>query len=115
MSKNHDINPQQGDASFYTVEVSVRITKKPTATMRIYRGGTAVQHEYLTEGFLVGPGGSDHYPVRFVHNRTLPDARSLRPGDLIRVTQGRIRKHPGRKQAELHVKRFHRIQALPPV
>jgi len=115
MDRNRDSSEPQEDQSFYTLQVSVRITKKPTSVMRFYRGGTARQAEVLTEGIVLGVGGSDHCTVRFIHDRTLCDAQALRRGDLIRVTHGRFRKYPGRKEAELHVKRFHRIQGLPPV
>jgi predicted metallopeptidase len=116
MSKKDPFKQQPNEESiFYTTRVTVRITEKPRATARLYRGNTHIQQEVLTTGLVLHEKGGDLYPIRFVHNRVVASALQIRPGDIIEVTQGRFKESLGRREMELHVKRFHRPSDAPPV
>jgi len=64
------------------------------------------REEVVTEGFIHGADSSALYTIRFVHPRTIVEARKLRPGQYITVLQGRF--HPRHKRAgmEFIVKDF---------
>ena len=116
MSKKDPFKQQPNEESiFYTTRVTVRITEKPRATARLYRGNTHIQQEVLTTGLVLHEKGGDLYPVRFVHNRVVASALQLRSGDIIEVTQGRFKETIGQRKMELHVKRFNRPSDAPPV
>ncbi len=70
--------------------------------------GRFSQVEVIVTSILLGPDGGDLYPVRFVHNRTLDGAKTLKLGELIHIERGRFNKKHGRSEVELHVKRFQR-------
>lgn len=101
----------ENNSIFYTQQVTVRIAGKPQATARLYRGNTVIQQEVLVKGFVLRGASGDLYIIRFVHDRTIKDALNLRTGDIIKVTQGRFRSVIGRRDTELHVKRFYRLTA----
>jgi len=111
MNQHIPSQPEPENASiFYTKQVAVRIVEKPQATARLYRGNSVIQQEVLTKGLVLHDSGGDLYPIRFIHDRTIRDALYLRVGDVIKVTQGRFRSVIGRREMELHVKGFHRMQ-----
>lgn len=116
MSKKDPFKQQPDDESiFYTARLTVRITEKPRATARLHRNNTHIQQEVATTGLVLYSEGGDLYPIRFMHNRTIKQALSLRPGEIIEVTQGRFKEAFGTKKMELLVKRFHYPWAEPPV
>lgn len=112
MRQNNDVDKSDVDAAKFTrqiryISVDAIITKSTTATAKIYRT-TVIQNEVLTSGLLLRndlPGGIE-YPIRFVHDRTYTPALQLRPGDKIRIQQGRFVSRHGRKDTEFHVKAF---------
>lgn len=112
MRQNNDVDENDVDAAKFTrqiryISVDAIITKSTTATAKIYRT-TVIQNEVLTSGILLmndSPRGIQ-YPIRFVHDRTYTPALQLRPGDKIRIQQGRFVSRRGRKETEFHVKSF---------
>jgi hypothetical protein len=99
-------NEPSDESIFYTKTATIRITERPKATARLYRGNTAIQQEVLAKGLLLHQDGGDAYPIRFVHDRTLREALRLRPGQVICVTKGAFRQVHGRREMEFHIKQF---------
>jgi hypothetical protein len=93
------------------ITVDVVITQKPHTEASIYRT-KVIQQEVVTSGVILfdKSKGGVHYPIRFVHDRTLSAASTLRSGNKIHVEMGRFDTRPGRKETELIVKDFSLIE-----
>ncbi len=62
--------------------------------------------EVVTQGIIHGADTSALYTIRFVHPRTIEEARKLRPGQYITVLQGRFNPRHKRDGMEFIVKDF---------
>jgi len=62
--------------------------------------------EVVTQGLIRRADTSDLYTIRFVHPRTIEEARKLKPGQYITVLAGRFNPRHGRKGMEFIVKDF---------
>ena len=100
--RKHD-KPKGQARRYVTAHATVRTT--PSNQCQIVRG------DEIWEQVVVGcslhfPDASLPYDVRFVHERTLEEARKLRPGDRLFLEQGYFHKHRGRFTTEFRVKKF---------
>ncbi len=93
--------------NYFTIQAVVLMM--PTEARRYYRGNTAFQDEVLTQCVLVNGNMSARYPVRFVHDRTLQLAKTLRTGERVLLEQAKFKKYPGRRETEVHVKRVKKL------
>jgi len=89
--------------------VSARATvrTRPHDQCQVVRGNE-IWEQVVVGCILHFPDASLPYDVRFTHERTLNEARKLRPGDRLILEQGQFRKRHGRSDAEFRVKRFRR-------
>lgn len=64
------------------------------------------REEVVTQGIIHGADSSALYTIRFVHPRTIEEARKLKPGQYITVLQGRFHPRHKRDGMEFIVKEF---------
>ena len=88
---------------YVTARATVRT--RPHDQCQIVRG-SEIWEQVVVGCMLHFPDASLSYDVRFTHERTLNEARKLRPGDRLILEQGQFRKRHGRSASEFWVKRF---------
>jgi len=95
---------KQGSARRY-VSVRATIRTRPHDQCQIVRGNE-IWEQVVIGCSLHFPNASPSYDVRSTHERTLNEARRLRPDDRIFVEQGQFRDRCDRSDKEFRGKRF---------